>query len=191
MILRELKERWWRRVVEHNLESESVTVKVRGLKVEEAIGKPSRTDFPLLKGHEVMLQAEVRGAYGQAFTDEPSDYVGSLLSLRRTPLNTNRDRAVLVATINATYRYLGLVANSQHCRDEGPELCGKKVAMELSSKLHPDSKVVMIGFQPALAYHISTALNNFRVTDMDSDNIGRVKEGILIEPYTLNREVIT
>lgn len=191
MILEELGERWWKRIVRHDLQREATIVKTRGLRPREAIGRPARAGYPLLKGREVMLQAEVRGAYGQAFTDEPSDYVGSLLSLRRTPLNTSRDRAVLVATINATYRYLGLVANTQHCRDEGPELCGKKVAMELSSKLHPDSKVVMIGFQPALAYHISTALNNFRVTDMDSDNIGRVKEGILIEPYTLNREAIT
>ena len=119
MILEELKERWWKRVVEHNLASESTTIKVRGLKVEEAIGKPSRTDFSLLKGHEVMLQAEVRGAVGQAFTDEPSDYVGSLLSLNMMPLNTKKNRALLIAAINATYGYLDLATDTKHCRDNG------------------------------------------------------------------------
>jgi len=191
MILEQLKERWWKRIVEHDLEYETTIIKARGLEPGEAIGRPARTGYPLLKRREVMLQAEVKGAYGQAFTDEPSDFAGSLLSLRRTRLNTNRDRALTVATINATYRYLGLVANTQHCRDEGPELCGKKLAMELSSKFHPGFKVVMVGFQPALAYHISKALKNFRVTDMDPDNIARTKGGKLIEPYTSNQEAIS
>jgi len=190
MILNELKDRWWKKLIEHNLEYETSIIKVRGLKPEEAIGRPDRVGYPLLKGREVMIQSEVKGAYGQAFTDEPSDYVGSLLSLYLMPLNTSGDRAMLVATINATYRYFGLVTNTKHCKNESPELCGKKVVMELSSKLPLASKMVMIGFQPALAYHISRIFKNFRVTDMDPDNIGRTKEGILIEPHTVNREVI-
>jgi hypothetical protein len=190
MILKELKERWWKRVVEHNLESEATIIKVRGLKPEEAIGRPSRTDYPLLKGHEVMLQAEVRGTFGQVFTDEPSDYVGSLSSLYKIPLNTKKNRALLVAVINATYGHLNLVIDTKHCRNEGPELCGKKVAIELASKLPLDSKIAIIGFQPAFAHHISRAFKNLRVTDMDPENIGRTKERILIEPYTMNREVI-
>jgi hypothetical protein len=190
MSLKELKERWWSRVVEHNLESEATIIKVRGLEPEEAIGRPSRANYPLLEGHEVMLQAEVRGAFGQAFTDEPSGYVGSLSSLYMTPLNTKKNRALLVAAINATYAHLDLVVDTKHCRDEGPELCGKRVAVELASKLPLSSKIAMIGFQPAFTHHISRAFENFRVTDMNPENIGRVKEGVLIEPYIMNREVI-
>ncbi|MEM2210519.1 MAG: DUF364 domain-containing protein [Nitrososphaerales archaeon] len=190
MILEELRERWWRKIVEHNLESEKIVIKVKGLKPENAIGKPSLVDYPLLKGREAMLQAEFKGAYGQAFTDELTDYIGSLLSLYTMSLNTNKDRALLVATINATYRYLGLITNTKHCKDEGPELCGKRIAMELASKLPINSKIAIIGFQPALIYHISREFKNLRVTDMDFDNIGRVKLGILIEPYTLNQKVI-
>lgn len=190
MILKELKERWWRKVVEHNMESEATFIRVRGLKPEEAIGKPCRVDYPLLKGREVMLQAEVRGAYGQAFTDEPSDYLGDLSSLHMMTLNTNRDRALLVAAINATYKYLDLVTNTRHCINEGPELCGEKVATELNSIFYPNTNIAIIGFQPALVYHISRSLKNFRVTDMDPDNIGRTKEGVTIEPYKSNRKVI-
>jgi hypothetical protein len=190
MILRELRERWWRRVVESKLESETTVVKVRGLKPEETIGRPSRADYSLLRGREVMLQAEVRGALGQAFTDEPSDYAGSLLSLYRRQLNTNEDRALLVGAINATYKYLDFATNTKHCRDEGPELCSKKVAITLASRLHPSSKALMIGFQPALAFQLSMVFKNFRVTDKDPDNIGKKKEQVLIEPYTSNAEVI-
>lgn len=190
MILKELRERWWRRVVEHNLEYEKTVIKVRGLRPEEAIGRPSRSDYPLLKGREVMLQAEVRGACGQAFTDEPSEYTGSLLSLYEMPLTSSKERALLVAAVNATYRYLGLVTNTRHCRDEGPELCGKRVATELALRLPPESRVVMIGYQPALAYYTSKTFKYFRVTDMDPENIGRTKDGFVIESYKSNRDAI-
>ena len=132
MILKELKERWWRKVVEHSMESEATFIRVRGLKPEEAIGKPSRVDYPLLKGREVMLQAEVRGAYGQAFTDEPSDYVGDLSSLHMMMLNTNRDRALLVAAINATYKYLGLVTNTRHCINDDQNYVVRRLLQSLA-----------------------------------------------------------
>ena len=34
-----------------------ITINSRALKSEEAIGKPDRDDFPLLRGKEVLLQA--------------------------------------------------------------------------------------------------------------------------------------
>ena len=42
--------RLWRRVRERRLEGEKLTVEARPLKPEEAIGKPTRGDYPLLKG---------------------------------------------------------------------------------------------------------------------------------------------
>jgi uncharacterized protein (DUF4213/DUF364 family) len=48
----------------------------------------------------------------------------------------------------------------------------------------------MIGYQPAFTYHISKSFKNFRVTDMNSSNIGQVKDGVLIESYEANREAI-
>ncbi|MEM3427716.1 MAG: DUF364 domain-containing protein [Nitrososphaerales archaeon] len=190
MILEELKNRWWKRIMENNLEHEKITIRVRGLKPEEAIGRPARTDYPILKGREVMIQAEISGAYGQAFTDEPSNYEGSLISVYSLPLVSNKNRALLVAAINATYRYLGLVTHTRHCKDDGPEICGRKIAEHLATKLPPQTKIVMIGFQPAIAYYVSRRFRNFRVTDMDFDNIGRIKEGTLIESYMVNKEAI-
>jgi len=46
MIIEELKRRWWKKVVKNDLENSEVTVKVRGLNPEEAIGKPAEKDFP-------------------------------------------------------------------------------------------------------------------------------------------------
>jgi len=39
------------------------------LSPEEAIGNPEDRDYPLIVGKERLMQAEFRGALGQAFTD--------------------------------------------------------------------------------------------------------------------------
>jgi len=126
MIIEELKRRWWKKVVENDLENSEVTVKVRGLNPEEAIGKPAEKDFPLYRGREVMVQAEFKGAFGQAYTDEPMYYEGNLKNIQQLRLSTNRDRALFIAVANATYRYVGLVTGTVHCKDTGPEICGGK-----------------------------------------------------------------
>lgn len=164
---------------------------VRSLKPKEAIGSPSRPGFALLKGHEVMIQAELRGAHGQAFTDEPREYSGSLTSVHNLPLVDAAEKALLVASVNATYSHLGLVKGIRHCRDSGPESCGIAMASALAGRHRSDSKVVMIGYQPAIAHHMSKAFVNFRVTDMDPLNIGRVVDGVTIEPHTNNEEAIS
>jgi len=190
MIIEELKRRWWKKVVENGLENVEVTVKVRGLSPKEAIGEPDQKDFPLYKGHEVMIQAEFKGVLGQAFTDEPTYYEGRLKNIYQLKLQTNRDRGLFIAVANAIYRYLGLITNTVHCKNEGPELCGKKIAEYLASSLSPETKILMIGLQPAIAYHLSSKFRNFRVTDMDPANIGQVRRGVLIESYKTNAEAI-
>jgi hypothetical protein len=190
MLIEELRERWWKKVKENGLEN--AIVKVRRLSPAEAIGKPAPArDFPLRRGQEVLLQAELKSFSGQAFTDEPpTHYEGDLQSIYNLSLDTNRNRAIFIASANATYRYLGLITNTVHCRDKGPEACAKEAAQYLTSILPSNAKLLMIGYQPAFTYHISKSFKNFRVTDMNSSNIGQVKDGVLIESYEANREAI-
>jgi len=190
LMLEELRRRWWRRVRERRLEGEKLTVEARPLKPEEAIGKPARGDYPLLKGKEVMIEARVRDARGQAFTDEPSNYSGSLASLMRLPLDVNKQRAVVVAGINATYSLLGLIKGSRHCRDDGPELCARRIGEFLSEDIGTNVKLGMIGFQPAIAEHLSRIFRNFRITDMDEENWGRRIGKAVVEPHVRNHELI-
>ena len=163
---------------------------MRPLKPEEAIGRPMRNGYPLLQGKEVMIQAELGGAVGQAFTDEPTKYLGPLAELNRRPLDTNAARARLVAAVNATYTLLGLISITKHCKNSDPEMCAAKIAEHLAKKHETEAKVVMIGFQPAIAYHMSKTFKNFRLTDMNDDNVGKIKQGILAESYQKNKEAI-
>jgi hypothetical protein len=190
MILEQLKQAWYDKVLSHGLEGEWVTTNMRPLKPEEAIGRPTRDGYPLLQGKEVMIQAELKGAVGHAFTDEPTQYHGPLAELNRYPMDTNAGRARLVAAINATYALIGLVSGTKHCRDAGPELCAAKIAGYLGEKHSSESEAVMIGFQPAIAHHMSETFRALHVTDMDRDNIGKPRQGILIESYERNETAI-
>ena len=46
-----------------------VAVRARTLSSQEAIGDPDSNDYPIQKGKERLMQAEIEGAAGQAFTD--------------------------------------------------------------------------------------------------------------------------
>lgn len=189
-LLEKLRERWWKRVREHQLEKTEITIKARPLTPIEAIGKPLRKDYPLLKGKEVMIEAEIKGFKGQAFTDEPLSFTGKLNSIYMLPLKNNGNRALLIATINATYRYLNLVQNTRHCKDNGPEECGRELTKYLIKKHGKNVKVGIIGYQPAIVHHLSRSFIKIRVSDMNPENIGKKKGNVIIETYLNNDEII-
>ncbi len=67
-----IKEKFCQLIKEDDVWSSQINVvNIRPLTPQEAIGNPERDDFPLLKGKEVMIQADFRGSRGQAFTDMP------------------------------------------------------------------------------------------------------------------------
>jgi hypothetical protein len=189
-MLEDLKVAWYEKVLKHGLADERVIIHTRPLKPEEVIGKPTRDGYPLLRGKEVMIQADLRGALGHAFTDEPSEFAGPASDLHGLPLDTNASRALLVAALNATYAYLGLIDGTRHCRDSGPEDCATRISEYLADRHDLDTKVLMIGFQPAIAHHLAKRFRLFRVTDMDSETIGKLTIRGSVESYDRNSEAI-
>jgi uncharacterized protein (DUF4213/DUF364 family) len=177
-ILKELKEKLGTIAVEHRLEDAAVRVNIGTLSVERAIGSPTRREFPLLQGKEVMIEAESRGSYGQAFTDRPHSFAGSLRDVLALTLETNEDRAVFVATLNAVAAHLGLVTGTRHCRNEEPEECAAEMAQRLLAEAGR-VKIGLIGLQPAILDNLVRTFrpDNVRCTDLNPDNIGAVKYG--------------
>lgn len=188
MLIEDLKKVWWKRVIENGIKDKEITVKVESLTSQEAIGSPLKREYPLLKGKESLIQASIGDSFGQAFVDEPASFSGALEDVKNLPLNSNKNRGIFIATVNATYKYLGLVDNTIHCKNDGPEVCARKIAEQLS-KDFPRAKIGIIGFQPAIVTHLSK-LFKIRVGDMDIENIGKTKEGVLIESWELDRDII-
>jgi len=176
----ELKRRFADIVEKNCLPSDQIGIQARALSPKDAIGDTQRKDFPILTGREVMLQAEYRGAYGQAFTDSPAMFSGTLGDI--LALDIEHDMGALglfVASMNAVLRKLEMAKGTLHCKNDEPELCAKEFVGYLREHYgHP--KITLVGYQPAMIENLSKAFP-LRVLDLNPDTVGKVKYGIAIE----------
>lgn len=176
-------------VKEHGLAADPVeAVSARPLTPEEAIGKPDRSDFPIQKGKEFMMEARYRESRGQAFTSMPDHFQGTVGEALGRELLTDFDRALVVATANAVLAQLGLAEKTAHCRDDGPRQCASQVVEYLDTKFDP-RRVAVIGRQPALIAALKERFD-VRVTDLDADKVGTAELGVLIEGVESTQDVI-
>jgi hypothetical protein len=173
-----IKKEFIRLVNEKGLQGERVVIRATPLSTEQAIGNPEDRDYPLLVGVERLMQAEFRGALGQAYTDMYGDFSGTLSEIMELDLKNNFRRAIFIASLNAVMRHLGLITKTVHCKNDQPRECSYELARHIEEN-YGQPKVAMAGFQPrmveALAKHFE-----LRVTDMDRDNIGKEKFGAKI-----------
>lgn len=165
----------------HRLLNVQVDVLARPLTPEEAIGTPGRRDLPIAVGKEKVIEANVLGAKGHAFTDSPGDFVGSLEDVLNLEFTSPRVRAVFVATLNAALRHLQMVRGTVHCKDDDPESCAEEIADVLFER-HGKAQVGLIGLNPAIAERLVDRFgpNHVRISDLDAENIGRRRFGVEI-----------
>lgn len=177
-ILEEIKEAFSYLVNKHQLGEKEVQVRVEPLSPQQVIGVPARKDFALLQGKEVMVEAEFQGRLGQAFTEQPFHFAGTIRDVQSLSLHTPGNRAIFVATINAVAAHLGLAHGTCHCKDDEPERCGSTIAQELLQKFGK-VRVYLGGFQPALLEHLVSAfgVENVICGDMNPANVGSEKFG--------------
>jgi uncharacterized protein (DUF4213/DUF364 family) len=168
--------------IENSLLESEVNIMAKILTPEEAIGKTERKDFPLLQGKESLIQADFKNALGQAFTDIPRTFRGKLKEILELRLMDDGERALFVATLNALLRYVGIVNDTVHCKDKEPELCAKEMVRAIIDKYSSDVRIGIVGFQPAIIDNFSRRLSaeNLKVTDLDRNNINRIKYGVSI-----------
>ena len=161
---------------ENRLSNESVEVRIGTLTAKQAIGDPTRRDFPLLEGREVMIEATFKGSYGQAFTDSPNEFTGNLDDILKLKLDTNESRAIFDATVNAVMAHLGMVTGVRHCHDEEPERCAGEIAQHILTN-YGKTKVGLVGYQPAILENLVLVLgaDNVHCTDLNPKNIGTEK----------------
>ena len=180
-ILEAVKKKFAKTVVEKSLLDADITVSVSALTAEEAIGQPTRRDYPLLAGREQLIEATISGGKGHAFTDAPQSFSGTLRDVLALPLSSNQNRAVFVAALNAALRAMGILETSVHCRDGDPEKCAKEIADYVRNRWG-DVAVGLIGLNPAIAEALvsTVGVGNVQITDLDRKNIRAVKFGVTI-----------
>jgi uncharacterized protein (DUF4213/DUF364 family) len=158
-----------------------VSVLVKTLTPDEAIGVPGRRDFPIILGKERVVEADVLGAKAHAFTDSAGEFVGNLKEVLALPLTSNRERSIYVATLNAVLRHLHLVDHTIHCKDEDPEMCAKEITSQILKKWGK-VKVGFIGLNPAIAESLIELFGseNVKITDLNKQNINSSKYGVKV-----------
>ena len=172
-------------IEKHGLTGKKIHILLKALSTREAIGSPEHDDYPIVKGKEVMVEADFMGAKGQAFTDAFEDMDCPVEDLGNLDLNTNSRRAAFVAGLNAVYKHLGYTDKTVHCKDGEPVEC----ARHLPHALGAYSKVLIVGHQPRFIETLASRYD-VRAVDMDPDNIGKKTAGILIEAPEMTEEAM-
>lgn len=170
MLFAKLREALREQAVRHGFMEQPVSIQVRPMTPEEAIGRPDDTDYPIIKGRERILEASFETARGHAFSDELRNSTCTVEELVRRDPQTTRERADLIAALNAIYRHLGLCDKTVHCKDNEPRDC----APRLVTRIDQGVKVLLVGLQPRILEFLS-GRNPLRVVDLDPDNIGTTK----------------
>jgi hypothetical protein len=181
-----IREKFIKLIKEHGLEGEKVIVRAAALSAEQAIGSPEDKDYPLVKGVERLMQAEFRGAKGQAFTDMYGNFSGRLADIASMDLNNNFRRAIFISSLNAVMNHLGLIKQTVHCKDKQPRECATELASYIKEN-YGQPKIAMVGFQPRMVEALAKQFE-IRVTDMDQENIGQEKFGVKIDDPSRTKE---
>ncbi len=173
-ILEQTRTRFIEIAREENLLNTDVSVLAKPLTPEEAIGTPGRRDFPIIVGKERILEATFLGSKGHAFTDSAREFAGTLADVLDLEFDSNQNRAIYIATLNAVLGHLGRVTAMVHCKDDDPEKCGAEIAALILDR-HGRAKVGLIGLNPAIAENLVEVFGADRVrfTDLYRDNIGK------------------
>ncbi len=150
---------------------------------------------PVRRGREHLIEATLDpsgtpsadgargGSLGQAWTDAPSDWSGTLGDVFSMPLKAASRRAIVVAALNALAGRLGLVAHNLRCRHGRPLDCGRELVAQLRRRFDGVDRVLLVGYQPGVAEALVETIgaDGVRVLDHDGDLIGRTLHGVRIE----------
>lgn len=162
---------------------ENMEVKGGALTAREAIGITVRQDFPIITGKESMLQIEVQGHAGQAFTDAHCTFDGTLAEVLEMDIQKDPyARALFIASLNAVMDMLGLADRTIHCKTEGPEQCAVEVGNYME-KYYRGKKLVQVGYQPAMLERLAGIFPDakYRILDLNEENVGQIRYGKLVE----------
>lgn len=165
---------------DHNMDL-TKPVAVRCLTPDEAIGADASSEFVIKKGKETVIQADFDGAAGQAFTDHPNDWLGSLDELLQLDLTETGRRAIFTAGLNAVLRRLDLATGTIHCRNDEPNRCGEELTNLLYNRFGV-AEYGLIGLQPAILEAMGDGFGTarIRVLDLNEDNIGQERFGVTV-----------
>ncbi|MBN1383195.1 MAG: hypothetical protein JXA41_16130 [Deltaproteobacteria bacterium] len=180
MILEQARKKLQDITGKYHIDDQEVTITCKTLTPEEAIGNPLHDDYPIQLGKERLIEANFMGKKGQAFSDSYFNYKGSVNDILSIKLDRNAKRAIFVSSLNAILAGLDWMPEAIHCKDDDLMRCGDDF-MRYIQTLPPEmDNVLLVGLQPRLLETLKVK-KQVRVCDLNPDNIGTVKYGVMID----------
>ena len=136
---------------------------------------PSR-EYTLMRGKEFLVDCRIEHFHGEAFTDNPQRFSGCVIDVAEMATGDTREKSVFFATLNAVMRATGAIEGTIHCSGSDAERCGDRLAKFILKKFG-DVKIAHIGYQPGHVKATSDLFDTVFVTDLNYENIGKVKFG--------------
>ena len=183
----QIKEKLEKIVKENNLLNEYIEI----MPVNVELDTTNIKDYPLLNEKELLLRAFFNGCVGDAFTGDIGEFKGTIKEMLY-----NDNTPQIIATLNAVMRYLKKIDRTEHCTCDEPEKCGKKFSefliKELPKKNIGDIEIGIIGYQPAFIKQMveTFGAENVLVSDLNFENVGRIKHGTIIYHGDMNEHII-
>ncbi|MEM2021953.1 MAG: DUF364 domain-containing protein [Zestosphaera sp.] len=146
-------------------------------------------EYAIVKGEEVMMECTFKSARAHVFTQLPQDSVTRINEILKLNLSDARCRSLFYCALNAVMRYYGLIEGTIHCRGDSPLKCAKSLVEDLR-KAVSGARILLIGYQPAIAEELAKNFSTVYITDMNPRNVGKVIHGIPILSHVENSELI-
>ena len=150
----------------------------------------SSMEYALMRGKEVIVHCDIRGAYGESFADTPRERRLKMSEVANLDLSDVGNRALFFAALNSVMNYSGEISGCIHCRGGDADRCGEILAEEVLRRFGR-VRVAHIGYQPGHVRACAKVFREVKVTDMNPENIGRVKFGVKILDAAENEWVIS
>lgn len=180
MILDQAKKRLLKTIEKLDIQDREIAITCKTLTPEEAIGNPLHDDYPIQLGKEKIIEADFMGKKGQAFSDSYFNYSGKVSNILALNLETNARRAIFISSLNAIMAYLEKIPESIHCKDNDLMKCADHFSDFVKNQFVKNDNVLLVGLQPRLLEKL-TALKSVRVCDLNPDNIGKSKCGVVVD----------
>jgi hypothetical protein len=180
VILEKARKRLEKMIKNLNIYDKEIVISCKTLTPEEAIGNPIHDDYPIQLGKERIIEADFMGKKGHAFSDSYFNYRGTAADILALNLETNARRAIFVSSLNAIMTYLEIIPTALHCKDDEPIKCADHFFDFVKNQFVKTDNVLLVGLQPRLLEKL-ILLKNVRVCDLNPDNIGKSKGGVVVD----------
>ena len=137
---------------------------------------------------ERRVEVNFRGTVGQAFTETPREFTGTIREVLERPFEGKGLDCVLVAMINAVMGHYDYIRGTCHCDRDGHESCGSKYRGYVQS-LYEGAKIVIVGYQAFILRSLVHGKGTVWTMDRDYNNITKLRhDNVITNSGFENRE---